>query len=816
MLYYVMPYVAGESLRVRLARDKQLPVEEALEIARILAGALTYAHAHGVIHRDIKPGNILFEAGHPILVDFGIARAVSVAGEEPLTVSGVAMGTPAYMSPEQASGQEELDGRSDIYSLACVLYEMLSGTPPFTGTTAAVILARHLTDPVPSLRAVRSVIPVHVEEAILHALAKTPATRFATPAEFGNALSGRRAPAPELLTAPEEAAPGPPPVAPPAAGSVAPTSVVEPTVPPAGLRWGQRTLVGVAIGIGAVALAVGLRMRERVALNPRRIVVAAFANRTGDTALTALGQLTADWITRGLALTGVLEIADPGGLLAEGDGRPVAKSGAEGTEFETARALALATGSALLVWGTIYPHGDSVELSAQITDLRSGRRLLSMEPVLADAAEPRPALITLSQHLMAGLAQAVDERFSDPALVAGQPPRYDAYVAFATGLDLWYNQTDGPAALSYFLRAAALDSTYALPLIHAAGVYSYVGRCDSTELLAGRVARRPLTRFEEPHVKLLLARCRGDLPAAYALSQQLAKTLPGSEIIRFGLVREAMAIDRPGEALAILRQLHPDRGPLRDIVAYYVWLATAYHWRGDHRRELQAAEEANGKFGNLGTLRLELTALAALGRVSEVNKRLDEIGSVPASNRYRGSVMRETALELAAHGHASEGRAVLDWELAWLASRPTAEQATEFVRFERAQTLYAAGLVDSSRVLVEELNRADPKNENYAGLLGVLAVQRGDHPEAERLDSVLAGLERPRGTAAFWRACIAARLSDRDQAMAHLERARALGNSLFQNAMDRTYWHILGPHVEPSFAALRGYPPFEALLRPKG
>jgi TolB-like protein len=190
MLYYVMPYVAGESLRARLARDKQLPVEEALEIARILAGALTYAHAHGVIHRDIKPGNILFEAGHPILVDFGIARAVSVAGQEPLTVSGVAMGTPAYMSPEQASGREELDARSDIYSLACVVYEMLAGTPPFTGTTAAVVLARHLTDPVPSLRAVRAAIPVHVEEAILHALAKSPAGRFTTPAEFMDALSG--------------------------------------------------------------------------------------------------------------------------------------------------------------------------------------------------------------------------------------------------------------------------------------------------------------------------------------------------------------------------------------------------------------------------------------------------------------------------------------------------------------------------------------------------------------------------------------------------------------------------------------------------
>jgi hypothetical protein len=389
-------------------------------------------------------------------------------------------------------------------------------------------------------------------------------------------------------------------------------------------------------------------------------------------------------------------------------------------------------------------------------------------------------------------------------------------VAFATGLDLWYNQADATAALSYFLRAAALDSTYALPLIHAAGVYPYVGRCDSTELLAGRLARMPLTRLEEPQVERQLAHCRGDLSAAYTLSRRLADALPGSEVSLFSLAQAAMAIDRPGEALAILRQLHPDRGPLRDRGNYYIWVATAYHWRGDHRRELQAAEDGNRKFGNLATLRLELLALAALGRVQEVNERLDSVSSVQARNRYRGSVMRETALELAAHGYPREGRAVLDRELAWLASRPAAEQATEFVRFERAQTLYAADLVDSSRVVVEQLNREDPKNENYAGLLGVLAAQRGDRAEAERLDGVLAGLERPRGTAAFWRACIAARLSDRDLAVAHLERARSQGNSLFQNAMDRTYWHILGPHVEPSFAALRGYPPFEALVRPKG
>src|SRR5262249_20116489 len=133
LLFFVMPYVAGESLRERLTREKQLPVDEALRIAREVAEALGYAHARGLVHRDIKPENILLESGHAVVADFGIARAVSAADSEKLTATGIAVGTPTYMSPEQAAGRRDLDGRSDLYSLGCVLYEMLAGQPPFTG-----------------------------------------------------------------------------------------------------------------------------------------------------------------------------------------------------------------------------------------------------------------------------------------------------------------------------------------------------------------------------------------------------------------------------------------------------------------------------------------------------------------------------------------------------------------------------------------------------------------------------------------------------------------------------------------------------------
>ncbi len=189
-LYYVMPFVEGESLRDRLERETQLPLEDALQITREVADALSYAHSRDVVHRDIKPENILLESGHAIVADFGIARAITAAGSAKLTETGIAVGTPAYMSPEQGAGRQDLDGRSDLYSLGCVLYEMLAGHPPFTGTTAQEVLARHSMDAVPLLTAARPTVPAAIEQAVNSALAKVPADRFRTAALFGEALRG--------------------------------------------------------------------------------------------------------------------------------------------------------------------------------------------------------------------------------------------------------------------------------------------------------------------------------------------------------------------------------------------------------------------------------------------------------------------------------------------------------------------------------------------------------------------------------------------------------------------------------------------------
>jgi eukaryotic-like serine/threonine-protein kinase len=200
-LYYVMPYVRGESLRQRLAREPRLALKDALAIARELGAGLDYAHREGFVHRDVKPENVLLADGHAVIADFGIARAICQAGGDHVTEVGLAIGTPEYMSPEQAAGDRELDGRCDVYSLACVVYEMLAGEPPFSGPSARAIVAKHLSEPPPPIRARRPDAPAAVEQALARALAKDPADRFPTVAEFVAALEAAQPPgaAPALV-----------------------------------------------------------------------------------------------------------------------------------------------------------------------------------------------------------------------------------------------------------------------------------------------------------------------------------------------------------------------------------------------------------------------------------------------------------------------------------------------------------------------------------------------------------------------------------------------------------------------------------------
>jgi Protein kinase domain len=372
MLYYVMPYVDGESLRARLNRIGPLPVQEAIQIAREVADALDYAHDRGVVHRDIKPENILLEAGHAVVADFGVALVVSPAAQssrsgasDRLTSIGMIVGTPAYMSPEQASGDGALDGRSDLYALGCVLYEMLAGKPPFSGPTPNATIARRFQGPPTPLRQRRPEVPPSVAAAIDKALAVEPSERFPTGAEFAAALA----------TAERRRGLG---------------------------RVGIAVLVG-SLAVSLVSL-VGARIPHRrlAGLNPRRVAVAALSNETGDTTLAPLGRMVASWITDRLGgMPGVAVVTSATVVPAQHDQH---FTDTDADDPERLHSLATETRAGTLVSGSYYRGGRGmVEFHVEITDANTGRLIRAIGPVMADGDPERTA-----DQLSTAVAATVD------------------------------------------------------------------------------------------------------------------------------------------------------------------------------------------------------------------------------------------------------------------------------------------------------------------------------------------------------------------------------------------------------------------------
>jgi eukaryotic-like serine/threonine-protein kinase len=428
VLYYVMPYIDGESLRHRLARESQLPVDQAIVLAQEVAEALQYAHEHGVIHRDIKPENILLSAGQALVADFGIAKAFDAAGGEKLTETGLSLGTPHYMSPEQASATRTLDGRSDIYALGCVLYEMLAGAPPFTGPSAQSILARHSVDPVPNLRTVRSTVTRELERVIRRALAKVPADRFASAEEFAAALgrghasqaAGRR-PSKLLLAGAATAATG---------------------------------LLVLAIirssGSGA-STAAGAGSIKSLAVLP-------FSNLTGDTAQVYLAQGLTDQLVTGLAQLSALRVIN--------------LKGAKEVSVQLMKELGL---DAVLA-GSLQRAGKAVHITVQLSSVTTNQTLWaqSYDGELSGILDLQ-AEVAKSVASRIGTSMTPEERAQLTAeRPAINPAAYEAYVRGS----YFQNRVTRPdlrKGIGYFQQAIEADPAYAPAYAGLANCYNFLG-----------------------------------------------------------------------------------------------------------------------------------------------------------------------------------------------------------------------------------------------------------------------------------------------------------------------------------------------------
>jgi serine/threonine-protein kinase len=444
LLFYAMPYVEGESLRQRLDRERQLPLDQAVTIAREVADALGYAHTHNVVHRDIKPENILLSGGHAVVADFGIAKALNSAGGEKLTETGLALGTPYYMSPEQATG-DFLDGRADQYALACVLYEMLAGTPPFQGSTGQSILARHAVDPVPSLRTVRATIPTAVERAITRALAKCPADRFATTAEFAVALTQ------------------------PTTG---PTTVLtsNTTLSSSGAfrhHWARVgwTLVAaalVAVGLITTVRAVSSKKSPVVSSaegSIRSLAVTPFGNLTGDPTQLYLAQGITDQLITGLAQVGALKVI---------------RLRNEDADLEMARDRGIEID--VILAGSLQRVGQEVRITAQINSATTGLAIWarSYTGELRNILNLQDSVVrAVADTLRVSLSPRDSTRLGAPKRQIN-PEAYEAYVRGVYFLGK-VNGRDFRKAIGFFQQAIDAEPFYPAAYVGLAQCYSELG-----------------------------------------------------------------------------------------------------------------------------------------------------------------------------------------------------------------------------------------------------------------------------------------------------------------------------------------------------
>lgn len=742
LVYYVMPFIEGESLRERLDREKMLSFPDALRIIREVGDALSYAHELGLVHRDVKPENILLSRGNALLADFGIARAVTAATGR-LTKTGMAIGTVNYMSPEQAGGGGDVDARSDQYSVACVLYEMLAGMPPFSAPTAQGVIARHMMDPVPPLRTLRSTTPPSIEAAIACALSKAQADRFASVSAFVKALHGEgQVPAPLDSATP-------------------------------GARATRRTRIAAAVAVAVVAVAaieIATRLTGRsIPVNDRRVLVGMFEDQTGDAALAALAAQAASEVSGGLARTGLVEVVDARSATSD----PTSASGLAALQ-RTARALGVAS----IVSGSYARFGDSVVFQVQLTDAATGTVLRPLRAVAAPIRSAASVVPLLSERVMAGYAAHFDPRLRNYTAMS-QPGTYEAWKAFDAGWAArsgFWSDSILRVSRAHMDRAARLDPHFVLPQAINVQSIGWSGTdCLRADSLANALRTSPQTLAEGDAalVKLGVVECHPDPQAEIEATTVLRRTAPDVPEWADAHVGALITLNRPREALRLLES--SDALKRQWPFEWNNRRMLLLHTLGRYEDALHAvaalrAVDPDDRFVD----RYEMRQWAALGRVDSVDKLLEERLSKTNRLSDAGADLFYVGLELKSHGFRDAGVRACGRAADWYAARPGGER--ERVQEDVALSLRCAERWREAREVFRSMLARDPSNLNALAGLGVAAFHAGDRGAADSVDQVLAQFARNPG-AVFGRAMLASLRGDREAAIRQLQWAMDHGIS---------------------------------------
>jgi TolB-like protein/tetratricopeptide (TPR) repeat protein len=688
------------------------------------------------------------------------------------------------MSPEQAAGSKDVDGRSDLYGLGCVLYEMLSGEPPFTGSTPQAIIAKRLAEPAPRVSVVRDAVPPGVEAALSKVLARTPADRFVTAAQFAEALAH-------------------------------PEAMVKPLPAPKRRWWRRRAVwLGAAfLGLVVAGVAAARVFRgRRPSLDPTIVVVAPFDNQIRDTSLAQLGAITADWIAQVLQGTGEIKVV------------PIADVLRSWTPAARAQDLADSTGAGTVITGRVSLEGDSVYLRADVVDARKGVLLFSPPPVSAGFRKPLMAVEELARRIGGAVAEILDPAAMTSPQEVHHPTSYAAYQAFAEGVR-WSYTGDWGRSWKEYQRAYALDTTFLRALIAAALMHSNANDLAGDDSLLRFVERRrnELTRIEQLGLEVDRADLAGDYQAAAAASEALAGFLPPRAALwRWGYF--ALLANRPSETIHAFTEVSPDFQVAARWSPGAWWLAAAYHVLGRHKEELKAAERGRQLWPkSLLPIHAELRALVALGRDEDVFRLLDEARGMEPDPHHSADGFwggagpwqpLEAALEFRAHGRLEPYRRAIQQALEQVRV-VTTDTASIEARSGPAVVLYAAERWGEARSVYAGLHGTDTMNVDFLGGLGVSEARLGHRAEAAGLARRLSTINPPysHGNSPYWQARIAALLGDRDRAVELLREAIAAGQVCAGNSWGDADCDCVR---KMDFESLRGYPPFDDLLRPKG
>ena len=782
--YYTMPFIEGDSLRTRIIRQGELPINDALRILRDMTTALSYAHEHGVVHRDIKPENVMLTKHHALIMDFGVAKALSAATNpgNSLTSMGVALGTPAYMSPEQATADPHTDHRADIYALGAVAYEMLTGRQLFGDRSPQAMLRAHAVEKPDPIETRRATVPPALAALVMRMLEKSPADRPQTADDLLRTLD-------TFVVTPSGMTP---------TGTVPVQTIQTPVAAPAAKspRRSRSLIAAALVGAGILA-AGGMVAKGKLsgpALDPARVIVLPFANRTGDPQYDELGELAADWVVRGLTEADIADVVSIESLSSADD----SASGAMDP-----RAMARAVGAGRIVQGDIHLRGDLLEFRVSIIETRDGSRAGNVQPSSSPRTSPMAAIDGMRQRTMGAMATLTKKSVSGLAL-PDVPPSYDAYQEFMRGEESFQALEMGKAA-EHYIRAATLDSSYATPVVRAVYAYLNLGQPAKADSLATELtaSTRKISEYERRYLDRAVAQIEGDWQAAYSAAQQLKAAAPSSSFAQYIAARAAIPVNRLEEAARELEKLWPNKFPES---AYFLDLANVYHLLGNYKRQERVLRKAQEVVpGHTRMLDNWARMYAATGKLDEVSRVLQEIRANHNPPAVSASAsMQGVAAELEHHGHPAKAREVRESLVSWINRRPATEVTPTLLGI-KSYALARLGRCPEANRLADSVYSAR-QTVGSVGNRGIVAAHCDRQVVADSMVRALVAMKEPylRGNHLLQLARIAAIQGKKAEAVDLLVDAVAQGTQAG------------GPsHNVAEFATLRGYAPYESAIRPK-